>query len=94
MAGKSVLLNQKWAAEAEVERCAKAMKRDFGQYAEVGEMWIKQTNKAAIFKTHGAVATSLLRWRKADGSMADWTSGRNGDVLMAPVWALNRGAKA
>jgi hypothetical protein len=78
------------ANEAQAERCARAMRRDFGDYAEVGAIWTKQTAKAAIFQAHGAIAHTLLRWRKPDGSVVDWTMGRNGDVLIAPTWALNR----
>lgn len=93
MAGHSVALNQKWAAEAEAKRCAAALKRDFGDYAPVGEMWKKQTAKAAVFPTKGMIAHTLLRWRKPDGSFVDWTMGREGDVLMAPTWVLERAEK-
>lgn len=93
MAGRSVLLNQKWAAEAEAQRCAAAMRRDYGDYAPVGEMWKKQTAKAAVFPTKGIIAFTLLRWHKADGTVVDWTMGREGDVLMAPVWVLTRAAQ-
>ena len=92
MAGRSVALNQKWAAEAEANRCAAALKRDFGPYAPVGEMWSRQTAKAAVFPSWGMIATSLLRWQKADGNVGDWTQGRGDDVLIAPTWALKRAA--
>jgi hypothetical protein len=55
-------------------------------------MWPRQTKSAAIFPTHGMVAATLLRWRKADGTVVDWTCGRSSDVLVAPVWALKRAA--
>jgi hypothetical protein len=86
----SIALAERQNADAFHERQMAALKRDYGVYAEVGEMWNRQTNKAAIFKTHGAIAHVLLRWRKPDGSVVAWTCGRHGDVLIAPVWALNK----
>ncbi len=86
----SRLLNDKWAAEAYNARHAKALKRDYGTYAPVGEMWVKQTRNAAIFPTWGMIATTLLRWRRPDGTIIDWTIGREGDVLIAPTWAMKR----
>jgi hypothetical protein len=89
----SIALAQRQNADAFSARMEAARKRDFGNYALVGEMWNRQTQKAAIFPTHGAIAHTLLRWRKADGSVVAFDCGRNEDVLIAPVWALNRKAK-
>lgn len=92
MAGHSAALNQKWAAENEARRCAAGLKRDYGDYEPVGECWKRQTAKAAVFPTKGTISTTLLRWRKADGTVVDWTMGRGDDVLLAPTWALARAA--
>lgn len=88
MAGRSVALNQKWAREAQDARCAAALKKNYGEYVEVGEMWKNQTKNAAIFPTKGMIAHTLLRWRKPDGSVVDWTCGYDGDTLIAPKWAI------
>lgn len=86
------LIRQKQASDAHSERCAAGFAKDYGAYVAVGEMWKKQTAKAAIFPTKGVIAHSLLRWQRADGTMVPWDVGHDGDTLMAPTWALNRGA--
>jgi hypothetical protein len=84
------LIRQKQADEAHTARCAAGFKKDYGEYAPVGEMWRKQTRNATIFPTKGCIAHSLLRWRKPDGAMVPWDCGHDGDTLIAPVWALER----
>ena len=94
MAIVGLALKQKWAADAATARNAQAMKKDYGAYAAVGEIWTKQSAKAAHFKTHGWIAHVLLRWQRADGSMVPFDSGYQGDTLMAPVWKLNKEASS
>ncbi len=84
------LIRDAQANEAHAARCAAGLAKDYGDYAPVGEMWRKQTLKAAIFPTKGCIAHSLLRWKKPDGEMVSFDRGYDGDTLMAPVWALNR----
>jgi len=88
MAGRSRLLNEKWAAEAHSAKMARALSKDYGEYAPVGEMWVKQTRNAAVFPTKGMIAHSLLRWRKPDGQVVPWDCGYQGDTLIAPAWAM------
>ena len=90
MTGRSIALNQKWAAEREHAAGQRALTRDFGAYAPVGEIWARQTDKACTFKGAGVIAKSLLRWRKPDGSVVAWDQGYDGDTLIAPVWAMKR----
>lgn len=37
---------------------------------------------AVHFKAYGWVPTVALRWRKADGTVAPWSAGREGDAFL------------
>lgn len=79
-------------ANAAVEaRDARALSRDHGAMAPVGEIWSRQLRNAVVFPTYGVIPRSLLRWQRADGTVHAFGDGRQDDVLVAPVWALERG---
>jgi hypothetical protein len=93
MAHVGRIIREKQNKEAADAREMKALTRDFGVYGEINEIWTKQSQKAAYFKTFGWIAHTLLRWKKPDGSMVAWSNGRAGDILMAPTFTLKGGTK-